>query len=232
MVFLMPMELKAAPRAIPVSALPGSAWPAALDALVAAFAHDPVATFLFPDPEQRRIGMRHLFEVGFKFARHYGYVDVTPDQTAVAVWVRPEFTGPSWWRLLRSGILGMAFKLGWRATLRLLRYKEFLDTVRMAALPSPHWFLFSIGVRPDQQGRGLGAALLAHGRQRMNARQTCYLETANPDNLAFYRRNGFRVISDQLHPRTGPGIWSLVATAQSTSAAEGIAEETPPKSRT
>lgn len=66
----------------------------------------------------------------------------------------------------------------------------------------------------------------------MNARQTCYLETANPDNLAFYRRNGFRVISDQLHPRTGPGIWSLVATAQSTSAAEGIAEETPPKSRT
>lgn len=230
MVFLMSTELKAAPSAIPVSELPASAWPMALETLVAAFAHDPVAIYLFPDPEQRRVGMRHLFEIGFKFARRHGHVDVTPDQTAVAVWVRPEFANSGWWRLVRSGILGLAFKLGWRVTGRLLRYKEFLDAVRMAAVPEQHWYLFSIGVRPDQQGRGLGAALLAHGRQRMTAGQTCYLETANPDNLPFYRRNGFRVVSDQLHPPAGPGVWSLVATAPTATAFDCLPDESPPKS--
>jgi len=228
----MPADLKPAPRAIPISSLARSDWPAALDTLVAAFAHDPVAVYLFPDPEQRRRGMRCLFEVGFKFAQRYGHVDVTPDQAAVAVWVRPEFSGPGWWRLARSGILGLALKLGWRSTGRMLRYKEFLDAVRLQALPAPHWLLFSIGVRPDQQGRGLGAALLAHGRQRMTAGQTGYLETANPDNLAFYRQNGFQVSSDQLHPPSGPGIWSLVTSAQPTTDLHCLANETPTKSIT
>jgi ribosomal protein S18 acetylase RimI-like enzyme len=210
----MQQDSKSIARSAPVAALAASAWPSALDTLVAAFADDPVAAYLFPDPGRRRTGMRHLFGFGLNFGRHYGHIDVTPDQTAVAVWLQPGFTVPSWRRLVRCGFASLPFKIGWLTAERLVRYKNFLEASRLAALPSPHWLLFSIGVRPDQQGRGLGAALLAHGLRRMAAGQSCYLETANPDNLAFYRRNGFRLIGDRLQPRSGPGIWSLAAEAR------------------
>jgi ribosomal protein S18 acetylase RimI-like enzyme len=56
----------------------------------------------------------------------------------------------------------------------------------------PHWYLWSLTVEPDMQGRGVGSALTADGLARADA-QRCgaYLETQNLENLAFYERFGF-----------------------------------------
>jgi ribosomal protein S18 acetylase RimI-like enzyme len=59
--------------------------------------------------------------------------------------------------------------------------------------PGPHWYLGSLGVEPAAQGRGIGTALLRHWLRRVGG-APAYLETDLRRNLAFYEREGFRVV--------------------------------------
>jgi ribosomal protein S18 acetylase RimI-like enzyme len=195
-----------------VTALTPARWHAAVATLVSAFAEDPVAVHLFPDPARRPAGMAHIFRMTLRFGKHYGRVEVIQSCGAVAVWVRPEYTTPSWWRLVRAGCLASPFAVGGSATRRMLAFEHFISGRRMQTMAGPHWFLSCLGVRPDQQGQGLGAALIRQGLQHVRATGIpCYLETANVRNLAFYQKNGFRLVGEQHQPSAGPGVWSLVA---------------------
>ena len=71
------------------------------------------------------------------------------------------------------------------------RVFEHLDALHPV---TPHWYLSSLGVRPEVRGRGLGRALLGELLARADADgRPCYLETDKPENLAFYEPAGFRV---------------------------------------
>ena len=65
----------------------------------------------------------------------------------------------------------------------------------------PHAYLFSIGVRRNQQGKGLGRKLIqpvldACDRESLPA----YLENSNPANTGFYRSCGFEEVGKVIHP--------------------------------
>jgi ribosomal protein S18 acetylase RimI-like enzyme len=184
----------------------------ARETLVQAFADDPVAAHLFPDASKRPSGMAHIFQMALRYGIRHGQVDVIQPADAVAIWMRPEHATPSWSRLVRAGYLTTLFAVGWSATRRMLRFEHFIEGCRLRTLAPPHWYLFSIGVRPGQQGQGLGAALLRHGLQRAQATSVpCYLDTANARNLPFYEKHGFRVVGAKRLPTDGPGVWSLIA---------------------
>jgi ribosomal protein S18 acetylase RimI-like enzyme len=76
--------------------------------------------------------------------------------------------------------------------------------------PEPHWYLAFVGIKPDLQGRGLGAQLLAPVFERADADGTlCYLETPFQATQAFYRRLGFEITGEE-HPVEGaPPVWSM-----------------------
>ncbi len=73
----------------------------------------------------------------------------------------------------------------------------------------PHWYLSHLAVAPSERGRGIGRALVEAGLRRALAENVgAYLETANPENLAFYQRIGFSQIG--LTRVTGaPPVWML-----------------------
>jgi ribosomal protein S18 acetylase RimI-like enzyme len=184
----------------------------AQDTLVQAFADDPVAVHLFPDASKRPAGMAHIFQMALRYGEKHGRVDIIKPAGAVAVWIRPEQSKPGWTRLVRAGCLATPFIVGWSATRRMMRFQHFIEGRRLRTLEVPHWYLFCVGVRPNQQGQRLGAALIRHGLKRAQAADIpCYLETANARNLAFYEKLGFRVVGEKRSPDEGPGIWSLVA---------------------
>ncbi len=59
----------------------------------------------------------------------------------------------------------------------------------------PHWYLGTLGVDPDAQGRGLGGALLRTWLGHADAAgASVYLETDLERNLRFYAREGFTVV--------------------------------------
>jgi len=62
---------------------------------------------------------------------------------------------------------------------------------------TPHWHLGPVGVDRHLQGRGIGTALLEAFTMRMDELGTAaYLETDRPENVPFYERFGFQVVTD------------------------------------
>ena len=90
------------------------------------------------------------------------------------------------------------------------RYEAMWDWISEHMPEEPHWFLDHIGVDPDQQGRGIGGALVRLGLEwSRHDGVPAFLETANPVNVPLYEHFGFRVVEDADAPREGPHIWFM-----------------------
>ena len=74
----------------------------------------------------------------------------------------------------------------------------------------PHWYLASLGTAVDQQGKGVGSALM---RPVLGALRPgglpCYLESSKERNVPFYRRHGFEVVEEVPLGEDGPSIWTM-----------------------
>ncbi|BAL90083.1 putative GCN5-related N-acetyltransferase [Actinoplanes missouriensis 431] len=56
-----------------------------------------------------------------------------------------------------------------------------------------HWHLAFLGVRPSEQGRGLGGALMQRVHDDLDAKGVpAYLEATNENNVRLYRRYGYQ----------------------------------------
>ena len=73
------------------------------------------------------------------------------------------------------------------------------------------WTLVSLGIRPADQHRGHGSALLAHVLEWLPAGSAICLETDNERNLPLYVRFGFDVTSEFIaHKGKGPRTWAML----------------------
>ena len=77
-----------------------------------------------------------------------------------------------------------------------MRYGAGVERVQPT---EPHWYLEVLSVRPEHQRQGLGSRLVTPILERADRDHVpCDLETADPDNVAFYRRFGFEVVDPAL----------------------------------
>lgn len=85
-----------------------------------------------------------------------------------------------------------------------------LGEAMMANHPhEPHWYLNVVSTLPEQQGRGLGAAVLRPVLDTCDAHGTrAYLESTNPRNLTLYRRAGF-VDAGEIALPGGPSMTAM-----------------------
>jgi GNAT superfamily N-acetyltransferase len=71
-----------------------------------------------------------------------------------------------------------------------------------------HWFLQLLGVDTPLQGQGIGSALMQPVLQKADADGvTCYLDTAEPRSVPFYKCHGFEVVVDMIEPSSGLRLW-------------------------
>lgn len=89
---------------------------------------------------------------------------------------------------------------------------EALDAVTRAARPTePHWYLGTVGTRPERQGQGLGALVLAPVLRTCDHEgRLAALETSSEANLRFYRRLGFDVTAREHTPDGTLQVWVMV----------------------
>lgn len=183
-------------------ATPASYDPARLGrAMRDAFFDDSASTFLWPDPEVRDAGLRWYYgslvpRLGFGSGRVY----VAASGAGQSVWIAPGrgITVPA---ALRAGVLGGVPRFGVAASLRLKRLADTIDALRAEAAPPGHWYLLLLGVAPEAQRTGLGAALMAPLVGEADAgRRAVYLETSDPATLPYYRRHGFEVVGERRVP--------------------------------
>ena len=73
----------------------------------------------------------------------------------------------------------------------------------------PHDYVWFVGVHPDQQGRGIGRALMAELHEWSEpGGLPIYLETSREENVAFYGSMGYELLGDMQMP-SGPMMWRM-----------------------
>lgn len=189
--------------------LAGSQRPEAARVLARAFQDDPLMVHLLPDPARRGRGLPGFLGGLARCCLRYGEVHAAPGLAGVACWLPPGKHATTW-RHLRTGGLAMPRQLGGVGLRRVLAVQAYLGREHARHAPEPHWYLYLLGVEPVRQGCGVGRALLTPVLARADATGVpCYLETQNPRNVGFYRRLGFRVMSDGVVPGTGLRVWTM-----------------------
>jgi ribosomal protein S18 acetylase RimI-like enzyme len=89
-------------------------------------------------------------------------------------------------------------------------------------LPEAHWHIGPVAVALELQGQGIGSAMMAEALQVVDAANgVAYLETDKEINVAFYQRQGFVVIGEEVV--IGNRNWFMRRPAQSESSLQTAA---------
>ncbi len=128
-----------------------------------------------------------------------GYIYVTDDNSAVAMWkneAKERFT----WNFIKRNLVFL-FKMGIPCVIRNLKSKA--DSSRQFPKRQKYWYLYTIGVLPEAQGKGLASRLMNPVIEICKKLKTpLFLETANTHNVEIYRKKGFVVTETLAHNAT------------------------------
>lgn len=125
--------------------------------------------------------------------------------------------------LLRSGLLGVAFRLGFSSIRRLFRLMHEMEPHHQEIMgDTPHCYLHFIGVHQDYQVKGRGSAMARYITDVIDAcGLPAYVESSNPANVSFYERLGFTVVRE-IRVGTCPPITLLTREAAGQTSPEMI----------
>ena len=185
--------------------------PQAAAVLARTFVNAPQLAFIIPGEPGREVKLRRYYSARIRAALRTGAVHVAARHSqapiqAVAIWEAPGHTGHTLTTKIVSGLWLALFRLGLSSFRRRRALGPVLDSIRPS---EPCWYLSSIGVEPAVQGSGLGTALLETMLQRVDSEGfPCFLDTAAPENLAYYERFGFVVTAESALPNGIP-VWGM-----------------------
>lgn len=192
--------------------------PALASVLARAFDADPFINWFVLQDARRAERFIATFDVALRrMSKNLNETFTTTSLDACAIWKRP---GEHALGLLEEFSLLPAFArvMGWRALPRFSRLLERAQSLHEQLAPTPHFYLFMLGVDPAQQRRGLGRELLQPTLARCDTEQRlAYLETARPENIPFYACQGFEVahVLDELG---FPKLWLMLRAPRPSAA--------------
>jgi ribosomal protein S18 acetylase RimI-like enzyme len=179
-------------------------------ALALAFQDDPLQSYVLPDPEERALRSPAHFSTLLRYGHLFGEAVTTQGTPeGAAIW-QPPGVDVTPERAVGSGLNRLLTLIGADALQRLGRVLDYLEAVHHRDLPPDHWYLMVVGVVPARQGQGVGRALLQPILNRADsAGLPCCLDTAQPQNVPFYQKLGFRVLAETVEPESGLRLWSF-----------------------
>ena len=181
-----------------------------IDCLTAAFANDPVMSWISRRDAKRDKGRRAMFSfLVSKLGMPGNELWTAEDYSAAALWVPPERADLKlpWWEELQMIPTIVSFTslsgLG-----RVDAFRKSADKYHPKA--KPHFYLMTIGVDPRFQGQGLGGALLDATLAKIDAKGLpSYLESSNEKNVPLYKRHGYAVTSEFRPAPEAPPLWGM-----------------------
>ena len=184
---------------------------AAAESLARAFHDDPLQAYVFPDAAERAARSPAHFAPLLRYGMLFGEVLTTQDKPLGAVvWLPPETWEVTPERATATGLDDLPNVLGEEAAERFFSVLGAIDPYHHRDVPPAHWYVMVVGVAPEARGQGLGRALLEPIMNRADASGLpCYLETAQPNNVAFYEYLGFKKIVEVVEPQSRLRLWTF-----------------------
>jgi len=171
--------------------------------LARAFYDDPLTVWFYPNDKRRLARSRRFFGIRLRQLADQDLIFTTPDHSGAALW-----THPGRWRedLAQSMMLLPMLPV---LLPRIVRSTRAAREIERRHPSAPHYYLSVIGTDPDQQGGGVGSALLGPVLDRCDAEGVgAYLESSKEGNLDFYVRHGFEV-TERVELPDGPPLWFM-----------------------
>ncbi len=181
-----------------------------------AFFDNPMALFLLPDAATRARPLTWMFDRTTRYGLLFGEVYTTADSVdGAAIWLPPDSPPMTRETLTAAGMMEMPQAMGQEAFQRLMLMKRHFDGLRQRDAPERHWYLWTLGVDPLQQGQGVGGALMqpvfaVADREGL----PCYLEADKAKNVPFYQRHAFQVVEEGDLPNSGFHYWTMKRSPQ------------------
>ncbi|TVQ80272.1 MAG: N-acetyltransferase [Bradymonadales bacterium] len=114
-----------------------------------------------------------------------------------ALWIDSEGADATPWEMFLNGQLGLFARFNPLHSLGLMHLSGHLQRIRREKCGDDCLYLFLIGVDPNEQRKGLGRKLiepvLAYTQHKG---KKVVLEVQKPDNEAYYKRFGFKVVAE------------------------------------
>jgi GNAT superfamily N-acetyltransferase len=173
-------------------------------ALARAFADDPVMRWFFPRLEERPAHNRQFFAMRLRQLMPHGETYTIDGAPGAALWALPDR-----WRLGRVEEFRMGVALFTSLWPKVGRAVRGVEVIERAHPREPHYYLAVLGTDPDEQGRGIGSALMQPVLETCDRDEVpAYLESSKERNIDFYARHGFRVTEELVLPE-GPPVWPM-----------------------
>lgn len=178
----------------------------AIATLVLAFGADPIARWMYDDPNQYLHYIPRLFRALGTSSFEAAAAHRTSDGLGVSLWLPPGVHSD-------DGPLEVVIAES-IADERQAEVAAVFERTEHYRPSEPHWYLSLIGVEPLHRNKGCGAALLQHGlRQCDRDHHPAYLWSSNPLNVPFYERHGF-VIAGTIQVGSSPSLFPMLRHAR------------------
>lgn len=134
-----------------------------------------------------------------------GHVWSAGDGAAVSVWTAPDMPDPG----AVFGPLAAEFESIAGSRAEVMRASEAVMAKERPDFPC--WFLGTVAVDPELQGKGLGRAVIEPGIERAEREGLpVFLETSDDKNVSIYERLGFEVTAAYSLPFDGPVTYAMI----------------------
>jgi len=169
-----------------------------------AFFDDPISLWILRKPDLITKMMTRLARQVYVPTGFCEYLD---NHLGATMWMPPGSHGSlsgsqSLLALLDMVLGGVPGALG--------RSQAFGACMHRATPREPHFYLFTIGVVPEGQGKGLGGALMRSGLNMVDrAGMPAYLESSKIENVPIYQRFGFELRDVPQLPDGCPPIYPM-----------------------
>lgn len=174
----------------------------AIGAIVMGFSTDPVARWMYPDPSDYLRWFPSFVRAFAGKAFECGSAYISANLSGAALWLPPDVHPDE------DAIVAIALDSTSEETQKDLF--PIFEAMGAAHPDVPHWYLPMIGVETHMQGQGIGAALMRHALERVDAeRLPAYLESSNPRNISLYRRFGFELVGT-IQIGSAPPLYPMV----------------------
>ncbi|MBM7541310.1 GNAT family N-acetyltransferase [Amphibacillus cookii] len=184
----------------------------ASEVLVNAFMDDPLLN-AFKDQPNFKEKYRAFYNVPLTYAFKYGEVYAPTKQLeGIMAWTTGDVADMTFWRMLRSGAMRPAFRMGSQSQKNIMPFVNQLSSDRAKNMKGQtFYYLALIGVAPEYQGKGYGKILLNSLIEKSERDHIpLYLETETTKNVAIYQHFGFNILTETPLPSLDMTAWTLL----------------------
>lgn len=175
------------------------------------FIDDPGVLFLLNSSKYNPEIARHLHRFNLEYAGRYGKILASSENLeAITLWVHSSVKKTIIKDIICGG-LSITRKM-YKDFLKInKKYFDFSNTLHHRSIKGPHWYLSSLTVDKDQQGKHFSSKVMQPFLDYCDKTgQACYLETHKEKNVQIYQHFGFTVAEKANMPGTQTPQWAMV----------------------